>query len=117
MRSLQTSQLGFFSQFGTSVPALGDYKGINSLSRRAETMGRTSLAPVLHFLQTHLGRSAVGPAADDRLLERSAFESDEAAFEELVKRHGALVWGVCRRVLRNEQDRQDAFQVTFLVLV
>jgi len=80
-------------------------------------MGRTSLAPVLHFLQTHLGRSAAGPEADDCLLERFAFEGDDAAFEELVKRHAALVWGVCRRVLRNEQDIQDAFQATFLVLV
>src|SRR5258708_10158777 len=80
-------------------------------------MGGKSFARVVHFLQTHLGRFAAEPAADDRLLERFALEGDEAAFEELVKRHAGMVWAVCRRALKNEQDIQDAFQATFLVLV
>jgi RNA polymerase sigma factor (sigma-70 family) len=64
-------------------------------------------------------RRTASPAAvptDRQLLDRFVITRDPGAFAELVRRHGPMVLGVCRRALGHAHDADDAFQVTFLAL-
>jgi RNA polymerase sigma factor (sigma-70 family) len=56
-------------------------------------------------------------SSEGELLDRFVRARDESAFEALVARHGPMVLGVCRKLLRDPNDVDDAFQATFLVLV
>jgi RNA polymerase sigma factor (sigma-70 family) len=59
----------------------------------------------------------VAALSEGDLLEQFITKADDTAFAALVSRHGPMVLGVCRRILRDEHDVEDAFQATFLVLV
>src|SRR5436190_142805 len=70
---------------------------------------------IRHIKELAAGR-AVRHRTDRQLLDDFASRGDGHAFTGLVERHGPMVLRVCRRVLRHEQDAEDAFQATFLVL-
>jgi RNA polymerase sigma factor (sigma-70 family) len=71
---------------------------------------------LLRHLRRLVAPQGVAHLSDKELVARFAAHRDEAAFEALVQRHGPMVLCVCRRVLGNEHDAEDAFQATFLVL-
>jgi RNA polymerase sigma factor (sigma-70 family) len=79
-------------------------------------MPGASVEIILQHLRKAVGRDDTGQLADGELLEQFVHGHDEAAFAELVRRHGPMVAKVCRGVLRHAQDAEDAFQATFLVL-
>jgi RNA polymerase sigma factor (sigma-70 family) len=72
---------------------------------------------VVPHLRRALAQQGAAERTDGQLLEDYVSRRDEAALVALVHRHGQMVWGVCRRILSNHHDAEDAFQATFLVLV
>src|SRR5262245_50630257 len=70
---------------------------------------------LLDFLHRLLAQQSAAPAADAELLCRFLKQRDDAAFTELVKRHGPMVYRVCRRVLADADLANDASQAVWLV--
>jgi RNA polymerase sigma factor (sigma-70 family) len=79
-------------------------------------MSEARLGVLVEQLRRAAGPSASEQRSDRDLLHAYAAGQDEDAFAALVRRHGPLVWHVCRRALPTPQDAEDAFQATFLVL-
>ncbi|HTU93465.1 MAG TPA: sigma-70 family RNA polymerase sigma factor [Gemmataceae bacterium] len=80
-------------------------------------MASPQTSTILHYLRQTVLRHDGAGLSDGQLLRSFLYRGDEAAFEALVRRHGPMVRGVCRRVLRNLDDADDAFQAVFLVLL
>jgi RNA polymerase sigma factor (sigma-70 family) len=79
-------------------------------------MSRSPGSLLQGFLRA-LGHQRSTAVTDGQLLERFLGQRDEAAFTELMRRHGAMVLGVCQRILADPETVEDSFQATFLVLV
>src|SRR5436305_5057743 len=83
-------------------------------------MPKPHRSSVSRQIQILLQPESLSGLSDAQLLERflaGRDESSELAFTALVERHGPMVLGVCRRILADSHDAEDAFQATFLVLV
>src|SRR4029078_10096589 len=83
---------------------------------RDRERGRHMPTSVIERLRRTLLLGERAGLGDAELLGRFIGHPDESALATLVKRHGPMVWGVCRRLL-GHQDAEDAFQATFIVLV
>jgi RNA polymerase sigma factor (sigma-70 family) len=79
-------------------------------------MTKTAASPILHLIRRVAEDQRLKELPDQELLRRFRSGRDAAAFSALLRRHGPMVLDVCRNMLGNEEDAEDAFQATFLVL-
>jgi RNA polymerase sigma factor (sigma-70 family) len=79
-------------------------------------MASGQVTGLLRYIRQLVGTPDSGSINDPQLLRRYAENGDGDAFATLVQRHGAMVQGVCQRILGNSHDAEDAFQAVFVVL-
>jgi DNA-directed RNA polymerase specialized sigma24 family protein len=80
-------------------------------------MASEALGSSLRQIKRLFADGVVGGLSDRQLLDRILAQGDATAFEAMVERHGPMVLSVCRGVLRDPHDAEDAFQATFLLLL
>ena len=80
-------------------------------------MGIDTLGAALRQINRLFANGVVAGLSDAQLLERFVAQTDAEAFAALVAHHGPMVLSVCRGILREPRDAEDAFQATFLILV
>src|SRR5262245_10703802 len=78
-------------------------------------MAKVVSSPILQLIRRVVEDQSVRQLSDHDLVQRFADQRDEAAFHTFLRRHGPMVLDVCRGVLGNEADAEDAFQATFLI--
>jgi RNA polymerase sigma factor (sigma-70 family) len=81
-----------------------------------EFMADGQLRSAMQHLRRLMGRPNSSALSDAQLLDNFVNRGDEASFEVLVWRHGTLVLSLCRRILRDSHEAEDAFQAVFLIL-
>jgi RNA polymerase sigma factor (sigma-70 family) len=79
-------------------------------------MAKAVFSPILQLIRRVVEDQSARQLSDRHLLQQFTDQRDEAAFGTLLRRHGPMVLDVCRGVLGNEVDAEDAFQATFLIL-
>jgi RNA polymerase sigma factor (sigma-70 family) len=95
----------------------GQYNQKTIARHRGKDMAAARVRTVLCHLKSAAVASGGSGVTDAQLLDQYLTHHSQIAFEGLLRRHGPMVLSVCRRVLENRHDAEDAFQATFLVLV
>src|SRR6516162_9178630 len=103
------------SQCQPQRETFSSFISVEPMSGQRNRWGR--FADVEGAMQDVAGSTSPSEPTDERLLRDYVASQDAGAFAAIMRRHGGMVSAVCRRMLWREQDVEDAFQATFLVLM